>query len=66
MITKAVYDKVIALVKKLEMQKRELESVESSGSDIFGGKSKVIKSDIDKTKTRRSLKNGLSFADTGS
>jgi len=47
---KEICDGIMTLASKITEQKRELESVKSSGKDIFGEKSKELQAGIDKTK----------------
>jgi len=45
-----IYDGVVTLAGKVTEQKRELESVKTSGKDIFGEKTKELQAAIEKTK----------------
>jgi adenine-specific DNA-methyltransferase len=49
---KKLYDGIVILATKVIELKRELESIKSSGKDIFGEESKELQADIEKTKAQ--------------
>jgi len=49
---KGTYDGIVTLAGEITEQKKESESVKSSGKDIFGEKSKELQTAIDKTKAQ--------------